>query len=223
MPGLPGPCNILYEITSLFKLTNIGFYCFRLRIQSNKYAWVKSQTLKILAEGPWANYLTSFGFSSLIYKMKTIQCNRSWAYWEGSLWFSLGPSSFDSSVCSYGIIIILRTQEVGFHSSPLYPSISFLKRNLLPELPVNSSNFRNENQASWKEDRTQNQTDLGVNSGSATYQLYDFGGLTQHFTFLSFGRLNCRIRFSMLLHTTPHSRQQIALIIDAIVCQWFTT
>lgn len=139
------------------------------------------------------------------------------------MWFSLGPSSFDSSVCSYGIIIILRTQEVGFHSSPLYPSISFLKRNLLPELPVNSSNFRNENQASWKEDRTQNQTDLGVNSGSATYQLYDFGGLTQHFTFLSFGRLNCRIRFSMLLHTTPHSRQQIALIIDAIVCQWFTT
>lgn len=217
MPGLPGPLNILYEITSSFKLTNIGFCCFRLRIQGNKYAWVKSQTLKILAEGLWANYLTSFSFSSFIYKMKTIQCNSSWACWEGSLWFSLGPSSFDISVYSYGIIITLITQEMGFHFSPLYPSISFLKRNLFPHLPVNSSNFRNENQASWKEDRTRNQTDLGVNSGSATYQQYDFRGLTQHFMFMSFGRLNCRIRLSMLLHTS-HFRQQIAHIIDAIVC-----
>lgn len=117
MPGLPGPLNIFYEITSLFKLTNIGFCCFQLRIQSNKYAWVKSQTLKILAEGLRATYLTSFSFSSFIYKRKTIQCNRSRACWERSLWFSLGPSSFDISVCSYGIIIILRTQEMGFHFS----------------------------------------------------------------------------------------------------------
>lgn len=117
MPGLPEPLNIFYEITSLFKLTKIGFCCFQLRIQSNKYAWVKSQTLKILAERLQANYWTSFSFSSFIYKMKTIQCNRSWACWERSLWFSLRPSSFDISVCSYGIIIILRTQEMGFHFS----------------------------------------------------------------------------------------------------------